>query len=198
MAKWWTPKRKKQLKQVAIWTTLGLITYETYLAAVVRRQKRRDLFNLALQRSQETGKPLLVIGDPRERLLNRLLGPDHDCADGCLTMEGCDTCPNTFAGPIFQTLSALGENTYVVYVSQQLESLDNIESSMEQLSRVAGLDLFVTHAEPYSLTAWLTPSAKRRILEAPPSAPYIAYRDLPWRPGKSVEKSFYVGEKLSA
>ena len=175
MAKFWTPKRKKQLKTTAIWTSLGLITYETYLAVVVRRQKRRDIFNLALQSKQATGKQLLVIGAPRERLVNRLLGPDHDCGDLCLDESG----------PIFQSLSTMGDNTYVVYVSQKLESLDNIESTMGELQRVSGGDLFITHAAPYSLTAWLRPSARQRIMSAPPSTNYTEWKELPWRPGKA-------------
>ena len=171
--KFWTPKRKKRLRTTAIWTTLGLITYETYLATVVRRQKRRDIFNLALQAKQSTSKPLLVIGAPRARLINRLLGPDHDCGDMCLDESG----------PIFQALSTMGPNTYVVYVSQKLENLDDIESTMGELQRVSGGDLFITHAEPYSLTAWLRPGARQRILSAPPTTPYTEWKDLPWRPG---------------
>lgn len=164
--------RWRKVGKVAMWLGIGVGAWELYLATVLRKQRIRDTFNLALQRAQATGKKLLVVGDPHGRLLARTLGPDWDCAAGCTDLPG---------------LTTLGANSAVVFVAFELERAEDAREAVAHLQRVSGGDLFVVGTEPYSMLAWL-PGRKRRVLTAPPKTPYIEVKALPWAGGGDVER----------
>lgn len=195
--KWLTPERKRKLKTVGKWTALGLLTYEAYLVMVHRRQVRRDTFNLALQRAHQLGRPLYVLGDPRGRTLSRVLGPDYDCGDLCIDKRGCSACSTQIVGRPEDVLPTLDPNSAVIYATG-LEYVDDLPAVFGEMSRISGSNIFVASVEPWSLTAWLNPRARRRVFEAPPEAGYVRWRDLPWRPGpSSVEQLSVAGAPYS-
>jgi hypothetical protein len=165
-------ERWRKVGKVAMWVAAAAGAWELYLATVLRKQRLRDTFNLALQRAQATGKKLVVIGDPHGRLLARTLGPDWDCAGNCTDI------PN---------LVGLGANSSVVFLAFELERTEDARSAVAQLQRVSGGDLFVAGTEPYSFLAWL-PGQKRRVLTAPPKTPYIEIKALPWTGGGDKER----------
>jgi len=172
--------RRERAKTVGKWTLLLLGTYEAFLVLVHRRQTRRDAFNAALNKKRETGKPLLVVGDPDGSFVSRLLGRDFDCSDLCIDVKGCPACSNMQAGNTFDLLSRLHDNSYVVFVdSGHLESVKSGDDYLAQLQRVSGGDFFVAHREPWSVGAF-SPFMKRRVLTAPPITPYVEWRNLPW------------------
>lgn len=182
---WFTPQQKKRMKTIGKWGAIGLVGYELYLAMVLRRQRRRDVFNLALQRQAETNKPLYVLGDPKGRILSRVLGPDHDCGDLCIDPRGCPSCPTQVVGRIEDVLPTLSDGNAIIFVADQLSRVDDMLETLNQLQRVSGGDLYIAEPEPWSITAWLRPGQKRRILAAPPKTQYTEWRELPWRPGPS-------------
>lgn len=163
----------RKVRKVALWVGVAVTAWELYLATVLRKQRLRDTFNLALQRAQATGKKLVVIGDPQGRFLARTLGPDWDCAGNCWKS--------------FPRLVDLAANSSVVFVAFELEHVDDARAAVAQLQRVSGGDLFVAGTEPYSLLAWL-PGRKRRVLTAPPKTPYIEVKALPWAGGGDKER----------
>lgn len=162
----------RKVRKVAMWVGVGVGAWELYLATVLRKQRLRDTFNLALQRSQATGKKLMVIGDPHGRFLARTLGPDWDCAGNCSDIP---------------RLADLGANSSVVFLAFELEHTPDVRGAVAQLQRVSGGDLFVAGTEPYSLLAWL-PGRQRRVLTAPPKTPYIEVKALPWTGGGDKER----------
>lgn len=174
---------KKKLKTAAIWSGLGLFTYELYMAAVVRKQHRRDAFNQALDAAHNKGKKLIVVGDPDGYMLSRVLGRDYDCGDFCIDPKSCPKCPAQGVGTMDQVLKSMAANSAVIFVNGAIETVDDIDDSLKELTRVSGGDLFIAYTEPYTLTSWIPPR-KRRILKVDSSG--IAYKELPWRPGKSV------------
>lgn len=180
--------RRERIKTFAMWTGLGLLTYETYLMAVVRRQRTRDIWNQALQRAHATGKKIVVIGDPDGKIINRVMGRDYDCGDICIDVRGCSKCPSAIVGDPYSGLSSLSTGANVVFVAPgQLERAKDPEALWRELKRVAGADLFVAHYEKWSLASLIPPS-KRRVFSAPPDSSYAEWRELPWQPGKSEVK----------
>jgi hypothetical protein len=143
-----------------------------------RRAMRRRIFRQAVKRAEETGKPLLVVGDPDTGIVNPILGRDYHCGDVCTDLTGCPSCPTGVKGPLEKVLPQMPTSHFVIYVSCVLEYVDDIELVIRELWRVSGGDLFVAHVDPMSLTARFYPGAKRRIFAAPPAADRIVYLPL--------------------
>jgi len=178
-----TKAQKERLKQVGKWASVVALTWEAFHAVVLLRQKKRDVFNLALQKQNATKKPLLVVGNPTGDVLSRIFGGDYDCADLCIDARGCSTCENVLAMSVDEGLQTLAAGSYVVYVSPgQLENVPDAHATLTELQRVSGGDLFLTHYNPWTLRSLV---AKRRVLAAPPTTRYTEWRDLPWLPGPS-------------
>lgn len=157
---------------------LGLVIGEVALSVFVRRPNRRRLYDLARARATATGKPLLVFGDPDEGWVDPTLGRSYGCGDACTDLTGCPACPVRLPGRAEDVFPRLPSNSYVVFASCVLEYVDDIELVSREAWRVAGGDLFVAHVEPWSITAFAYPGAKRRILRAPPDGTAVAYEPL--------------------
>ncbi len=175
--------QKEKLKQAGKWLGLSALTYESFMLFVRNRQRKRDVFNLALQRQAATKRPLLVIGDPGGDVVSRVFGNDFDCADLCISPKGCPSCSNVIAKPVDEALASLGDGSYIVFVAPGiLERVPDINATLTNLQRVSGGDIFVAHTHPWTL---LSLFAKRRIKAAPPTGNFTEWRDLPWMPGPS-------------
>lgn len=131
------------------------------LVAARRVARRKRIFAEAKARAAETGKPLLVIGDPDTGLVTRM-GRAYGCGDVCFDLTGCAGCPEGVAGRLEYTLPRV-RGEWVVYVSCVLEYVDDFEGVCRELERLSGGDLFVVTVEPWSLTAFVYPGAKRRL-----------------------------------
>lgn len=171
-----TKKQKERLKQFALWSGVGWLTWETWNAMVLQRQRRRDAFNVALNKKSETGKPLLVLGDPEGAILGRILGADFDCADLCIDSRGCANCENVIVADPETALADLGSNSHVVYVNTGIfEHTANPDQFISELLRVSGGDYVMAPHNTWSLSAWLPP-AKRRVLEYPPKSDQVRWK----------------------
>lgn len=157
----------------------GVIAYEVYLSFGPRRNRRRKLWELAQRRAAQTGKPLVVVGDPDGGVINRLAGRDYECGKLCIDLVGCSNCPEHVTGRLEDVLPTMPADSAVIYVSCTLEYVDDMPQVTRELERVSGGDLFVATVEPMSLTAWLYPGGKRRIFSAPPAGDF-KWKPLPW------------------
>lgn len=190
MARWkLTKEQKRKLKTAATWGALGVLSWEIYLAFVVRRQNRRDTFNAALNRQNETGKPLLVLGDP-DKWVNRVVGRDYDCGNYCVDPGGCVGCEEFSPKSFAQYLPDLGDDSVVVFVGRGLEQVDDLPAVLEQLYRVSGGDVFVANAGGVPSLARL--AGRWRLLKAPPRDAHVEYREAFWQPGPSVVRGYPV------
>jgi hypothetical protein len=178
--------RNRRLKKVALWTGVSLVGYELFVALVLRRQQRRDVFNAAVAAVNRTQKSLIVVGSPDRNLINTLVGRDYDCGDLCIDERGCPKCAVQAVGDLLTVLPMLPSNSAVIFVADRLEYVDNMPAVLAELQRVSGGDLFIVRVEPWTLTAFLYPGAKRRIFKAPPSADYVSWKALPWRTADKV------------
>lgn len=187
------PKKRPAWKSVLKWSAIAIGAREAYIALYSRRQLRRDLFNLAQFKARETGKRLIVIGDPDSGVVNRFLGRDYDCGALCIDRNGCLSCPQYEQARLEDVLPTLATGSAVVYVSAVLEYVQDIDRVLGELQRISGGDLYVVTIKPWTLTSLLWPGSKRQFNEAPPAlegqAPRFTWRPLPW--GNRGESGHY-------
>jgi hypothetical protein len=188
-----TPKKARmaRLKKVALWTGVGLLSYELFVALVIRRQNRRDVFNQAVARANATQKALVVVGSPDGTLVSSLVGRDYDCGELCIDERGCPKCKVQAVAKLTDALHELPDNSAVIFVAGTLEDVLDLPTALQQLQRVSGGDLFVAPVQPWTLTAFFHPGARRRIFSAPPASPTVTWKNLPWR-ARDVSRSFTV------
>jgi hypothetical protein len=168
------------------WVGIAIVVRELYITFGPRRQNKRDVFNLALQRSNATGKPLLVIGDPDSGFVNRFIGRDYDCGSLCIDQAGCLSCPHHESGPLEDLLPKMASNAYVVFVNSRLERVVDIDKTLSELARVSGSDIYAVTNEPYTLTSMFWSFPRRQFFEAPPRDARFRWKPLPFRASKST------------
>ncbi len=146
----------------------GLLTTLAYEGAVAmgRFRRRQKQFEAATKRSMETGRQLVVVGDPNAGLHTRLVQA-YDCGAVCVDLNGCPACPVSIAADITKGVEAIEDDSSVVYVSCVLEYVEAIEPAIKELKRIAGSEenLFLVFVDPMSLTAFLYPWGKRRAAD---------------------------------
>jgi hypothetical protein len=175
----------KWTKRILFWGTVIVAVRETYLAFGPRRTHRRTVYEDAKQRAAELGRPLIVLGDPDASVLNHFLGRSWQCGDICIDPKGCGGCiggEEVQADPI-QYLSTLGDNSAVIFDGgSTITTVENGVALAEQMQRVAGPNVFISADGPWTLTAFLAPKRKRRILEEPQvqTAPSIVFKPVLW------------------
>ena len=166
---------------------IGLIVLrELYIILIERKKERKKIFQLAQQKSKETGKPLLVIGDPANDNKSIDGKSDYGCGDVCVDKEtGCNICTIGIKDDIENYLPKLKYNSYIIFSSCVLEYVNNFEKIKEELYRVSGGDLFIVHLEPYTFKTMLFKNLgytkfprKRIIYSAPPDSKEIIYKEL--------------------
>ena len=133
-----------------------LIIYETSIM-LLRKYKRRSTFKKAQKRARDTGKKLLVIGDPYNGIASKTTGIDYSCGDVCVDLTGCPMCPESIKGRLEDTIGSIDLNNYIVYISCVLEYTDDLPKIMKYLDKVNPQDLFVVNVEWYSFMAWFYP-----------------------------------------
>ena len=97
---------------------LGGLAIAEGASALNRFENRKRLFAIAARRAQQTGRRLVVVGDPDAGLHTRLLRA-YGCGDVCVDLVGCSGCPDSIsaditAGPV----RGIEPNSAVVYVVQ--------------------------------------------------------------------------------
>lgn len=152
------------------------------------RKRKTDYYKLALQKSIETGKPLLVIGDPESgapinrHIMHSLIGTPYEYGDLCIDLTGCPKNPNgkSIKGKLENIIPNFDDNSYVIFTSQLVEYIDNnlLDNVLQHLIRVSGGDLFMVNMnyrnDSYtdSLGVFVR---KNYILKCPPEHNYIEY-----------------------
>jgi len=185
------PSRNLTTKQKAwLWTkrgtaaaAIGIVIREAYLGFGPRRDYRRAVFEEARRRATELGRPLLVLGNPDGGLVNRLLGRQWQCGDVCVDPQGCGICGDWVQGRPEEVLRELDSNAYVVFDPGAFAFADVGSDFVNQLARVSGGEVFMADAGPWTMTAFLEPRRKRRLLKAPQANQgLLEWKPLPWQP----------------
>lgn len=116
--------------------------------------RKTEIYNMARKRALETGKKLMVIGDPMNgSVLNRtynypVYGPPYGYGDLCIDLSGCpENTGKSIKSKLEDVIDTFDTDSYVIYISQTLEYLDTnvLEDTLKHLIRVSNGDLFIVH-----------------------------------------------------
>lgn len=122
-----------------------------------RRSKRADVYALAQERASATGKPLLVVGAPDGGVT-----AGYGCGDLTVDIAPSSDCPVSLVLDITKPLP-FDDDSHVVFVSCVLEYVDDADAALAELRRISGSDLYCVRVEPWTLTAYLYPGARRTL-----------------------------------
>lgn len=121
-----------------------------------RRQRRGEVYAAALEDARRLGLPLVVVGAPEGGLT-----AGYGCGDLVIDL-GPSSCPVAIRADISQRLP-LADSSCVVFVSCVLEYVKDYGSALAELRRISGGRLFVVRVEPWTLTSFAYPGARRTI-----------------------------------
>lgn len=178
-------KDKKKWLKVAGWSAFGvagiMLAREAYLTFGPNREDRRKLYEAALNRATNLGRPLIVLGDPDGGLIHHMLGRDFQCGMICIDPKGCGSCGGTqeIADDPIHALSTMQSNSAVIYDSGLFAFTDDGYKLAEQLVRVSGGagNLFMFDVPRFTLTSWLESKRKRVLVSAPPAGSMISWKN---------------------
>jgi hypothetical protein len=177
---------------------LFIILYELYYG-YERHQNRRTIYQLARRQSRETGRPLVIVGDPHNGIgsafYKRIIGNygyEVDSEDILIDLHPCEVCrhnPRVYAMDLQEALKRLPDDSAVIFVSCTLEYIPDIRGCIVELGRVSGstANLYINHIQTNTLTSYfyvgtyLFPGCYKtlhRIFKAPPYHPTIVYETI--------------------
>lgn len=173
-------------KRVALGGAIVLTVRESYLALGSRREHRRAVYEQAVKFAEARGLPLIVLGDPDGGVLNHLLGRQWQCEGRvrviCIDPKGCGICADQIQGWPTLELAKMADKSAVIYDPGAFAQAENGADLAAEMSRV-GVAVFMADAEPTSLTAFVGPGRKRRILKEPQAnGGVLTYKPLLWHP----------------
>lgn len=142
---------------VASLVLITLIVVCLYDIVFRRNWRRHTVYKAARRRSEQSGKPLVVIGaNDLGGISGSIAGAMslYGCGDMCVDLQGCPSCPNGVQADIKTVLPRMETNSAVVFVSVVLEYIDDLPSVMDELLRVSGGDLFVVYIDNMLDVVW--------------------------------------------
>lgn len=128
-----------------------------------RRIKRVHVFERARARARALGRPLVVVGAPDS-------GPTGGYPCGDVTVDiGQSACPVFVRADITQRLP-FDDDSCVIFCSCVLEYVSDFSAASRELVRIAGEpdNVFLVCVEPWTLTGFFYPGAKRIVTELRP------------------------------
>lgn len=121
-----------------------------------RKSTRSSTYETAKARARALGKPFVVVGAPDGGVTS-----GYGCGDVTIDLAA-SSCPNSLQADITKPLP-FADDSVVVFVSCVLEYVDDYPAAMRELRRIAGPNLYIVRVEPWTLTAYFYPGAKRTL-----------------------------------
>ena len=118
--------------------------------SIWRNHRRHETFIQAKQRSKQTKKKLLVIGDPNSGFWNKHIKKAYGCGDVCIDLMGCNECPKSIKSDLLVKLKKMPTNEYVIYESCVLEYVDQrlVNEIKKEIDRVSEGDYYGVRIKP--------------------------------------------------
>lgn len=163
--------------------TTGLMEGATFVG---RLAARKGMYVRAVDRANETGRPLVVVGAPSAGWVTGSLA-QYQCGDlPCVDLRGCETCGAAPADVTVEGAIPAKDDSAVVLVAYVLEYVEDEKAAEAEIMRAAGhpSNVFVACAGMSGITQLAT-NARRVVVAAPPNAPDFRYRSV-MRPRKTV------------
>jgi hypothetical protein len=171
---------------ISVFIVVFIIYYSDIYYLYARMYKRTEYYNLAKNRTKETNRPLIVVGNPNSGPTNKIIGRLYDCGDYTIDINGSE-CPNTLKGDLVEQLKKFPNNCCVIYISYVLEYIDNIDEAVKEIYRVAGdsSNIFIVHAQNNSKisrvkysSGYTDPHSRYVIDTAPPEYDKITFHKI--------------------
>jgi len=147
---------KKIFKYLLI--IIVIITIWQTIVTIELKLKRRRCFKQAQKRSKETGKKLIVVGDPYNGVGSIYTGIDYTCGDICVDITGCPKCSNGIKSDLESYLKSIDLNEYIIFISCTIEYIPNISVILEYLNKVPKDNLFIVNVQWYNLVCYYYPN----------------------------------------
>jgi hypothetical protein len=135
-----------------------IITIWQVIVTIQLKLKRRTEFKKAIERSKQTQKKLVVIGDPTNGVASIYTGSDYTCGDICVDITGCPSCSNGVKIDLESYLKSINLDEYIIYISCVLEYIPDILVILEYLNRVPKENLFIVNVQWYNLVCYYYPN----------------------------------------
>ena len=115
------------------------------------------MYLTALARARKLGRPLVVIGAPDGGVT-----AGYGCGDITIDIRG-SCCPQTLQADITKPPLPFDTNSVVVMVACVLEYVDDARVALQEIIRISGGEAFFVGVEPWTVTAFAYPGAKRTL-----------------------------------
>ena len=130
------------------------------------------IYKKAVKQAKNTGKPLLVIGNPLGGSTDRIFGQSHGSGDLCIDITGCNGASSiNYKMKAHELLRKLQDNSFIIYSSMVLEYVDeeDIDETIYHILRVGGSpdNIFLIQIQPYALTSLIYKGLYRVITHTP-------------------------------
>ena len=138
-----------------LWVVLGLAAWEGFWWDV-RRSRRTNVYQRASTYAKAIGRPLVVIGAPDSGFTS-----GYGCGDITVDLAGSQ-CPNTSQLDITKPLP-FKTNSVCCITMCTLEYVNEVNAALHEINRISGGHAFFVGVEPWTLTAYLYPGARRTL-----------------------------------
>ena len=139
---------------------VSIIVIFEVITSISRCISRITEYKCAVIRRNKTKKPLVVIGDPDNGGINKILGRMYDGGDICIDLTGCPGTKRGVKSDALSALQRLPDNSCVIYESCVLEYTNNDEFKkiVNEIKRVSGGDYFQTRIGLTIMYLWYFPA----------------------------------------
>lgn len=138
-----------------VWVVLSLAAWEAFWWDV-RRSRRANMYQRAITYAKAIGRPLVVIGAPDGGFTG-----GYGCGDVTIDLAG-SACPNTSQLDITKPLP-FRTNSVCCITMCTLEYVNEVNAALHEINRISGGHAFFVGVEPWTLTAYLYPGARRTL-----------------------------------
>lgn len=160
-----------------------ILMYE-FLHGIQRQNDRYSFYNLALKRSNELKRPLIVYGDPYNGTGSKRYNTfmkTYGCGDETVDLTGSPKCPNGIKKDILEHLKSKPDNSSVIFISCVLEYISHIDQVIPEILRVSGSwdNVLIVTINENTLSAYLykdKSDVSRNVVFAPPKYKNITYK----------------------
>lgn len=160
-----------------------LLFFYEILHGYKRQRDRISYYNMAINKSKQLNKPLIVYGDPYNGTGSKIYNTfmkTYGCGDECIDLTGCPKCINGKKQDILEHLKSKPDNSCVVFISCVLEYIPHIDKVIPEILRVAGTwdNVYVVTVNKNTFSAYMYKNKhdiSRNIVFAPPEYKNISY-----------------------
>ena len=121
-----------------------------------RRSMRASMFRAGRALADKLGRKRVVVGAPDGGIT-----AGYGCGDITIDLAP-SSCPGSMQADVTKPLP-FATDSVVVVVMCVLEYVSDVQAALRELNRISGGNMLVVRVEPWTLTSFLYPGAKRTL-----------------------------------